>query len=83
MQIVDDLMKDKDGWSLTKITAAVAHLNLSIAFVHITWTAGFIPELWLIYGSFAILHRIWTSSAQQFKDFKEKQLDLEHPPQPQ
>lgn len=82
MKLVDDLMKDDQAWSLTKIAALVAHVAMATAFVHITWTVGFIFELWITYGSLAIFHRIVVSSTSQFKEFKEQQLDAAYPPHP-
>ena len=70
------LIETPDGTlSLTKLAALAAHVSMWAAFNWITYHAGFLWDLWIIYGSISIFHAIVDKSGNQFKDFKEKQLD--------
>jgi hypothetical protein len=68
-----DLIRSRDGsMSLTKLAASTAHLLMALGFAVITWRDGFIAELWLIYGGFAISHAVVDKTAAQVKAFKER-----------
>ena len=57
---IADLVESKDGsLSLTKLAAATAHLNFAVAFIYVTYTKGFVSEMWFLYGGFAIGHAAW------------------------
>jgi hypothetical protein len=72
---IADLVQSRDGsLSLTKLAASTAHLLMASGFFVITWRQGFIPDLWLIYGGFAIGHATVDKVAAQVKDFKDQQL---------
>lgn len=82
VKFVDDTLKSADGvWSVPKIAAAVAHASMAVAFIHITWTVGFLWDLWVIYGSIAVFHNIVDKAGNQITEFKHNQLDAQHPPQ--
>lgn len=71
-----DLIRSRDGsMSLTKLAAATCHLLMAVGFGWITATKGFIAELWLTYGGFAIGHATADKIAAQVKAFKDKQLE--------
>lgn len=54
---LSDIITSKDGsLSLTKLAASTAHINLAVAFAWITYSKGFIAEMWLIYAGAAIGH---------------------------
>lgn len=73
-----DLIRAKDGsMSLTKLAAATGHLLMSGAFGLVTWTKGFIAEMWVIYGFYAFGHAVIDKTAAQVKDFKDRKLDKE------
>lgn len=73
---ISDLVQSKDGsLSLTKLAAATAHPLLAAGFVLLTWRQGFISELWLIYGGYALGHAVIDKTAAQVKSFKDAQLD--------
>lgn len=44
--------------SLTKLAAATAHFQTAVAFGWLTYTKGFVPELWIIYLGFAAGHNL-------------------------
>jgi hypothetical protein len=79
-KLLDDCLKADGNWSVPKIAAAFAHFNMAIAFVWITYTVGFLWDLWLIYGGVAIFHRIVDKTGEQITEFKNKQL-TSPPPQ--
>lgn len=69
-----DLIRARDGsMSLTKVAAATAHLLMACGFAWTTFRSGFLPEMWLIYGGFAVGHAVADKTAAQVKDFKDKQ----------
>lgn len=73
---IADLVRSRDGsLSLTKLAAATAHPLLAAGFALLTWRHGFISELWLIYGGYALGHAVVDKTAAQVKDFKDAQLD--------
>ena len=54
---LSDLICSRDGsLSLTKLAAATAHPLLAFWFCWLTYRHGFIAELWLTYGGFAVGH---------------------------
>jgi hypothetical protein len=61
--------------SLTKLAASTAHLLMAIGFARITWRDGFLVDLWMTYGGFAILHAFADKTAAQVAAFKDKTLD--------
>lgn len=71
-----DLIRGRDGsMSLTKLAASTAHALMAVGFGLVTVRQGFIPELWFIYGGYAIGHAIADKTASQVKDFKDRALD--------
>jgi hypothetical protein len=76
-----DLIRAKDGsMSLTKLAAATAHGLMAAGFGLVTWQKGFISELWLIYGGYALGHAVLDKAGAQVADFKNKKLDVEGAP---
>ena len=77
-----DLVVDQsDGTlSLTKVAAAVAHFMMALVFAKVSFATGFVPEMWMYYGTFALGHAIINKVSAQIKDFKEQRLDAETPP---
>lgn len=68
-----DLIISKDGsLSLTKVAAATAHFSMAVGFVWVTFHHGFIGEMWIIYGGFAISHAAFDKSAAMLKAYKER-----------
>jgi hypothetical protein len=77
---ITDLVQSKDGsLSLTKLAASTAHLNLAVAFAWITYTRGFVGELWMVYGAFAVGHATADKVMATVSAFKNKQLDGKTP----
>ena len=73
---IADLVTSKDGsLSLTKLAAATAHLNLAIAFSWLTYSTGYVADLWLIYGSMAIGHATVDKAMAVVNGFKTKQME--------
>lgn len=73
---VADLITSKDGsLSLTKLAASTAHLNLAVAFAWITYSKGFVAEMWMIYGAFAVGHATADKAMATVNSFKTKQLE--------
>lgn len=76
-----DLVLSKDGsLSLTKLAASTAHALMALGFTHLTWQHGFLPELWMLYGSFALGHAVVDKASVQFAAFKGKQLSAGEAP---
>jgi hypothetical protein len=76
-----DLVRAKDGsMSLTKLAAATAHALMAAGFGLVTWQKGFISELWLIYGGYALGHAVIDKAGQQVAAFKDKKLEAESTP---
>jgi len=73
---LSDIITSKDGsLSLTKLAASTAHINLAIAFAWVTYTKGFIAEMWMIYGAFAVGHATADKAMATVNSFKTKQLE--------
>lgn len=73
---IADLITSKDGsLSLTKLAASTAHLNLAVAFGWVTYSSGFVPEMWMIYGAFSVGHATADKTMAMVSNFKNKQLD--------
>jgi hypothetical protein len=71
-----DLVKSKDGsLSLTKLAASTAHFTMACGFVCLTVSQGFLPELWMIYGAFALGHAITDKSANMLKAYHERPVN--------
>ncbi len=71
-----DLIQSKDGsLSLTKLAASTAHFLMASGFVCLTVRNGFIPELWMIYGGFAIGHAAYDKSAAMVKEYRERTVN--------
>lgn len=67
-----DLITSKDGsLSLTKLAASTAHFSMACGFICLSVKNGFLPELWMIYGGFALGHAAWDKSAAMLKNYKE------------
>ena len=78
MKLIDDLMKDDKGvWSITKMAAFAAHVMFAAMFAKISLASGFVPDMWWVYGAFALGHAIVNKSSSQFKEFKERALGIE------
>ena len=78
MKIVDDLFKTFEGnWSMPKITAAAAHTLMALMFAKVSFASGFVPEMWMVYGGFAIGHAIADKVGSQVARFKDRRLDAE------
>lgn len=75
-----DLIRGRDGtMSLTKLAASTAHALMAAGFAHLTWTKGFISEMWITYGTFAIFHAVADKTGSQIAAFKTHKLDVETP----
>lgn len=73
---LSDIITSKDGsLSLTKLAASTAHALMASGFAWITVTKGFVMELWLIYGSFAVGHATADKAMATVNSFKTKKLD--------
>jgi hypothetical protein len=71
-----DIITSKDGsLSLTKLAASTAHIIFAVAFVWITYSSGFIAEMWLIYGTFAVGHATADKAMATVNSYKTKQLE--------
>jgi hypothetical protein len=46
-----------------------------VAFVWITYSSGFIAEMWLIYGTFAVGHATADKAMATVNSYKTKQLE--------
>lgn len=78
-----DLIRARDGsMSLTKLAASSAHLLMAVGFAMITWQSGFIAELWMIYGAYALGHAVVDKASAQIKAFKDQKLANEAAPAP-
>lgn len=73
---LSDIITSKDGsLSMTKLAASTAHLNMAIAFAWTTYTKGFVAEMWMLYGAFAVGHAATDKVMAVVSAFKNKQLD--------
>ena len=73
---IADLIRAKDGsLSLTKLAASTAHALMAFGFAVITWRNGFLADLWLIYGGYALGHAVIDKTAAQVKAFKDAKLE--------
>lgn len=73
---ITDIITSKDGsLSLTKLAASTAHALMAAAFALITFRDGFIAELWLIYGTFAVGHATADKAMATVNSFKTRQLE--------
>jgi hypothetical protein len=73
---ITDIIASKDGsLSLTKLAASTAHLNMAVAFAWITYTKGFVAELWILYGTLAVGHATADKAMATLNSFKTKQLE--------
>jgi hypothetical protein len=73
---ITDIIASKDGsLSLTKLAASTAHLNMAVAFSWITYTKGFVMELWMFYGAFAVGHATVDKATAAVSSFKNRQLE--------
>lgn len=70
LRFMGDLVRSKDGsCSLTKLASVTAHFNAAWLFVYLTWTKGFMIDLWIAYTSITIFHatidkgmKVWQST---------------------
>ena len=73
---ITDIILSKDGsLSLTKLAASTAHALMAAAFAWITYRDGFISELWMIYGTFAVGHATADKAMATVSSFKNRQLE--------
>jgi len=73
---IADIITSKDGsLSLTKLAAATAHLNFAAWFAWVTYKSGFVAEMWLLYGTFAVGHATADKAMATINSFKTRQLE--------
>lgn len=54
--------------SMTKLAAATAHLNAAGWFAWLTFSHGFIAEMWVIYLGATIVHNGWDKAIATYRD---------------
>lgn len=68
-----DLIRSRDGsMSLTKLAASTAHLNMALAFAWVTYGHGFVWEMWVIYGGYALGHAAYDKTMAVVNQYKTK-----------
>lgn len=72
---LSDLVAVDGKVDLAKSAALIAHLSMAGAFIRMQVVAGeFIAELWLTYGSFALLHDAYNRGTAMLKDRSDKKI---------
>lgn len=70
-----DITTHQGRYSLTKLAGATFHVTLAVWVSWWTYTKGFVLEVWMLYGGFAVGHAAYDKTMAMRKDMQEKKLE--------